>query len=91
MEFEWDAGKDAANRAKHGVSLAEAVNLDWEAGQTRPDLRRDYGEGRTEILARLGDRLHQCVFTMRDGAILVISLRKANKREEGRYEQARPK
>ena len=91
MEFEWDEGKDEANRTKHGVSLADAVKLDWEGGQTRPDQRHDYGEARTEILARLGDRLHQCVFTMREGTVRVISLRKANKREERRYEQARPK
>lgn len=91
MEFEWDDAKDAANRAKHSVSLADAVGLDWEAGQTRPDLRADYLENRSEILAKIGDRLHACIFTMRGGVHRIISSRKANTREELRYEQARSK
>ena len=91
MEFEWDEGKDAANQAKHGVSLGEAVLLDWENGQTRPDSRFDYGEARTEMLAVMDSRLYVCIFAMRDGVHRIISLRKANPREERRYEQARSK
>lgn len=89
MEFEWDEEKDAANRAKHGVSLREAALLDWYNGQTRPDTRLDYGEDRIEMLAGLNGRLHLCIFTMRGAATRVISLRKANRREERRYEQIR--
>ena len=91
MEFEWDEEKDTANRAKHGLSLADAALLDWYGGQTRPDARRDYGEDRIEMLAKLKGRLHLCIFTMRGTAIRVISLRKANPREERRYEQIRSK
>ena len=91
MECDWDESKDAANRAKHGVSLAQAVRLDWDNGQTRPDTRVDYGEDRTEVLAMLDGRLHVCIFTMRDKVLRVISLRKANPREERRYEQVRSK
>ena len=31
MTVEFDPVKDAANQAKHGVSLAMAGDLDWEA------------------------------------------------------------
>ena len=31
MEIEFDPAKDAANLAKHGVSLALAERLDWNA------------------------------------------------------------
>ena len=31
MRFEFDPDKDAVNQAKHGVSLALAVELDWDA------------------------------------------------------------
>ena len=27
MEFEWDSDKDAANRAKHGISFDEAKHI----------------------------------------------------------------
>ena len=91
MEFEWDEGKDAANRAKHGVPLGEAVLMDWENGQTRQDSRADYGEARYEILAAHDGRVWVCIFTLRGGVHRVISLRKANRREERRYEQTRSK
>lgn len=39
----------------------------------------------------IGDRLHMLVFTPREGAVHVISLRKANERERTRYAaQTRP-
>jgi uncharacterized DUF497 family protein len=31
MHIEFDPAKDLANQDKHGVSLAMAVELDWEA------------------------------------------------------------
>lgn len=30
MNVTFDATKDAANRAKHGVSLADAENIEWD-------------------------------------------------------------
>lgn len=89
MEFEWDETKDAANRAKHGLSLALAARLDWAAGQVEEDTRADYGEVRFQLLARLDGRIHLCVYTVREGKNRVISLRKANRREIMKYEQRR--
>lgn len=31
MEIEFDAAKDELNRAKHGISLSEAVGLGWDS------------------------------------------------------------
>jgi uncharacterized DUF497 family protein len=39
MDLEWDAAKDAENRRKHGLSLADAARLDWSASPVVPDLR----------------------------------------------------
>lgn len=91
MEFEWDEVKDAANRAKHGVSLGDVVYFEWQAAQEQPDFRFDYAELRIEAVAPLKGRLHVCIFTMRDGIHRIISLRKANPREERRYDQTRSK
>jgi uncharacterized DUF497 family protein len=85
MEFEWDEGKDAANRAKHGVSLAEAARLDWEKGGEEMDDRNCYGEIRMVRHALLDGRLHVCVYTLRNHIYRIISLRKANEREKVRH------
>lgn len=89
MEFEWDDAKDRANRAKHGLSLAEAARLDWANGRVEADLRADYGEDRFHIFALIAGRLHLCAYTVRGGKTRVISLRKANRQEVMRHEQAR--
>ena len=89
MEFEWDDGKDAANLAKHGVSLAEAVRLDWESVFDQVDQRGEYGEVRVRALVPMGPRIYLCVYTLRMGVFRVISLRKANSREVRRYEHSR--
>ena len=85
MEIEWDAEKDAANRAKHGVGLAEAARLDWATAVEIGDTRRDYGEVRRCAYLYRGARLFVCVYTRRDGRKRIISPRKANKREERRH------
>jgi uncharacterized protein len=81
MDFEWDEAKDAQNLAKHGLSLAEAVRLDWTVGANVVDTRFAYGEIRVTRFAPLDGRLHVCVFTDRNGRLRIISLRKANQRE----------
>ena len=51
MRIEFDPGKDAVNRAKHGVSLALASELDWEAALVWMDARFEYAELRMTALA----------------------------------------
>ena len=85
MEFEWDEGKDAANRAKHEVSLGDAALLDWDAAFDHVDQRGGYGEIRSRALAPTGTRIYLCVYAMRHGIYRVIPLRKANAREVRRY------
>lgn len=80
MEFEWDDAKDAANRLKHGLSLAEAARLDWAGGEIERD-PPDYGEDRMIFYGPLDGRMVVCVFTLRRTVRRIISLRKANKRE----------
>lgn len=81
MEIEWDEEKDAQNRAKHGLALADAAQLDWAVGRDIQDGRADYGEIRFVRYAMLDLRLHVCVYTMRGDSRRIISLRKANNRE----------
>lgn len=89
MEFEWDEGKDAANHAKHGVSLGDVVLLDWTAVLDEIDVRTDYNELRFRSLIPMSGRVYFCAYTIRNGVHRIISLRKANAREVMRYEQTK--
>lgn len=85
VEIEFDTDKDAANLAKHGVSLADAGRLEWDTLWAMADSRRDSGESRMIGYALMGERLYCVVFTKRSGTRRIISLRKANNRERLRY------
>ena len=88
MEIEFDPDKDHINMRKHGLSLSNAGLIDWSSAMIVEDSRMDYGEKRYQALGMLGDRLYFIAFTPRNGAMRVISLRKANKKEVFSYEQA---
>ena len=51
MRIEFDPTQDAGNLAKHGVSLAMAGELDWEAALVWVDDRFEYAELRMIALA----------------------------------------
>ena len=89
MNVTFDPAKDAANLAKHGISLTEAAGFEWGTAVVWPDTRRDYGEVRRVALGYIGLRIMALVFVDRPPAKpterRIISLRKANSREVKRY------
>jgi uncharacterized DUF497 family protein len=85
VDYEFDSAKDENNLDKHGLSLAEAEGFEWETALVREDMRKPYAERRFEAVGFIGLRLHVMVYCARDKAIRVISLRRANLREEKRY------
>lgn len=87
MNISFDPAKDAANLAKHGLSLALAAQLEWESAVTWLDVRRVYGEPRQCGIGYIGLRLFCVAFVDRGEGRRIISLRKANKREERFYAQ----
>lgn len=87
MEIEFDADKDAANQAKHGVSLALAASLEWETLLAMEDRRKDYGECRMLGYALMGDRLYCVIFTDRENVRRIIRLRKRTQPGDRRYVQ----
>jgi len=87
MKIEFDTEKNARNIELRGISFEEAAEFEWESAVIIPDTRRDYGEPRYRAFGFIEHRLHALVFApRREGAIRVISLRKANRREVLRYE-----
>lgn len=85
MKVEFDPEKDAVNRAKHGLPLTRAGEMDLTEAVILPDERSDYGELRYRAYGKIGDRLHMLAFTLRDGVVRAISFRKANVKEIRRY------
>jgi uncharacterized protein len=85
MRIEFDPDKDAGNQSKHGVSLALASALDWEAALVWIDDRFEYGEARMIALAPKTGVLYYVAFVERGEARRIISLRRANRREVKHY------
>jgi len=88
MRIEFDRTKSAANQAKHGVSLAMASELDWEAALVWIDDRFEYDELRMIALAPKTGILYYVAFVERGNARRVISVRRANRREVKHYVQS---
>lgn len=87
MRIEFDPAKDSANQSKHGVSLALAGELDWEAALVWVDERFEYAELRMIALAPKTHILYYVAFVDRGATRRIISLRRANRREVKHYVQ----
>jgi len=88
MRITFDSAKDVANRAKHGVSLAMARELDWDAALVWIDDRFEYDELRMIALAPKTDILYYVAFVYRGEARRIISLRRATRLEVKYYVQS---
>jgi len=87
MQYEWDENKRQANKIKHGVDFDEVRDFQWDGAEVSQDMRLAYIEQRFVAAGFIGHRLHILIFTPRHGKIRIISLRKANNREEQQYEE----
>ncbi len=85
MRIEFDPTKDASNQLKHGVSLAMAAELDWDAAWVWVDERVEYNETRMIALAPKTAILYYVAFVDRGDVRRIISLRRANRREVKHY------
>ncbi len=85
MRIEFDPTKDASNQLKHGVSLAMAAELDWDAAWVWVDERFEYNEMRMIALAPKTEILYCVAFVDRGDVRRIISLRRANRREVKQY------
>lgn len=85
MRIEFDPVKDKANRSNHGVSLALAEALDWDAALVWIDGRFEYDEVRMIALAPESSTLYYVAFVDRGKARRIISLRQATRREVKYY------
>ncbi len=89
MEITFDPRKSERNLRERGLAFEMVADFDLRSAIYTVDARRDYGEVRTRAIGFIGDTLYALVFTMRGSALRVISLRRANRKERGRYEKAK--
>jgi hypothetical protein len=87
MQAEWDEEKCRANFEKHGLSFEDAGQVLAGDTITIPDDRYDYGEDRLITLGRLAGRVVVVVHVARMGKTRIISMRKANAREQEIYQE----
>lgn len=86
VEITFDPAKNADNIRERGLPFSLVKDeFDWASARVIEDKRKDYGERRFRALGFIGARLHAVVYTPRATMMHVISLRKANRREERRY------
>lgn len=89
MEFEWDEAKHQSNLERQGLDFEDAGLVFTDEAYVTEDTRQDYDEKRFILLGPLFERLVIIVFTVRDERIRIISMRKANQREQEYYTQKR--
>ena len=87
MPVEWDEEKCWANLEKHGLSFEDAWQVFAGDTVTIPDERHDYGEDRLITLGSLDGRVVVMVHVARGENIRIISMRKANAREQEIYQK----
>jgi hypothetical protein len=85
VRLEWAEGKRRENLRKHGIDFIGVESVFEGITVTVEDERFDYAERRFISFGLLEGRTVAVAHTERHGAIRIISIRKATKREEESY------
>ena len=85
MRIEFDEAKRAATIKARGLDMARAEDVLAGATLTVEDDRQDYGEVRYITIGFLHEAMVVLVWTRRDDAHRIISMRRANERERRLY------
>ena len=85
MDIEYPLTKRDDTLAERGLDMARAAEIFDGPTLTAEDDRQDYGETRLITIGFLDGRMVVTVWTQRGEACRIISLRKANEREQKTY------
>ncbi|BBD76531.1 BrnT family toxin [Hydrogenophilus thermoluteolus] len=85
MRIEFDPVKRTKTLIERGLDFARAAEVFAGHHFTAEDLRENYGERRYITVGKLDGRMVVMVWTPRGEARRIISMRKANEREQKRY------
>ena len=87
VKITFDPAKRQAALRERGLNFVDASIVFAGPTITVQDTRRDYGEARFQTVGFLADRMAMVVWTPRDEARHVISMRKCNDREKAIYQE----
>jgi uncharacterized DUF497 family protein len=87
VTYEWDKAKNRGNFVKHGLDFTDAERVFTGPCVTFEDSRFDYGEERLITLGMLAGRVVVIAHAPRGEATRIISIRKANRREQTIYQE----
>jgi uncharacterized DUF497 family protein len=85
MEISYDPVKRERTLAERGLDFEDAAKILDGRNVTNEDIRFDYPEMRLITFGLLDNRMVTLVWTPTENGIRVISLRKANEREQRSY------
>ena len=85
MRITFDPAKRDRTLKRRGLDFARCDEVFLGPETTQDDVRQAYGERRRVTVGYLDNRMVVVVWTERDGSHRIISLRKANEREQARY------
>ena len=86
MKIEYDPAKRAETLRLRGLDMARADEIFAAEILTVEDSRLDYGETRLLTIGYLQGRMVALIWTPRGPVRRIISLRKANEREQAQYD-----
>lgn len=86
MPITFDTAKRDKTLAERGIDFMDAALVFEGRHFTLADDRREYGEARFITVGLLHQRMVVMVWTPRGEARRIISMRKANEREQDRYQ-----
>ena len=84
LAFEYDQKKSLSNKQKHGLDFEEAQFL-WFDFRSIAISARTVGEPRQLLIAELNGEIWSAIFTYRNNAIQIISVRKSKNSEKEIY------
>jgi uncharacterized DUF497 family protein len=87
VKITFDPPKHQTALRERGLNFADATIVFAGPTITVQDTRRDYGEARFQTVGFLADRMVMVVWTPRDEARHVMSMRKCNDREKAIYQK----
>ncbi len=85
--YEWDNDKSEKNLLERGLNFADAEEVFSDTCVTFEDTRFDYGEPRFITFGLLEERMVVIAHTPRGDKTRIISMRKANDREQKTYQE----
>jgi uncharacterized DUF497 family protein len=86
MKFEWGPSRSESNEKKHGINFETAKEL-W-MDENRVEIHAPHPlEDRIILIAKHLDKIWAAIYTIRQDAIRLISVRRARQKEVDLYEE----